>query len=176
MPPPPTAADITVSQTLDLLDGALSSVAAGIVRGLYAFWLGSGISRGRVEDLRKLITRVLECLQQRVRAGDATCRFRKALQEIMQLAGLTSGQCAATDVERSISDWPTLDTLVERLVTNYARFLEVQVDGELPDYLLWVCVDVAHTYADPAIEPDAEHLCLAMLILEGVASDMPSAN
>jgi hypothetical protein len=176
MPPGPTAAEITVPETLELLDGPLRDVASAIARDQYAFWLGSGISLGRVEGLRKLIPRVLEHLQRLVQPGDLTCRFRAALSEIMQLAALTPAEQGATDVERPINDWPTLSTLVDRLVNNYARFLDLEVQGEEADYLLWVGVNVPDTYANPVTEPDSEHLCLAILILEGVASDMPSAN
>jgi SIR2-like domain len=176
MPPGPTAAEITVRETLELLDGPLSSVASAIARDQYAFWLGSGISLGRVDGLQKLIPRVLEHLQQLVRPGDLACRFRATLGEIMQLATLTPAEQAATDVERPINEWPTLPTLVGRLVSNYARFLDLGVQGEEADYLLWVGVNVPDTYANPVTEPDSEHICLAILVLEGVASDMPSAN
>jgi hypothetical protein len=37
-------------------------------------------------------------------------------------------------------------------------------------------VDIASTFADPGLEPDVEHLCLAILLLEGVSSDIASAN
>src|SRR3546814_14024351 len=54
--------------------------------------------------------------------------------------------------------------------------LDVPVDGEEADYLLWDVLDAANVYANPAIEPDAEHLCLAVLAIEGVASELPTAN
>jgi hypothetical protein len=50
------------------------------------------------------------------------------------------------------------------------------VGTEEDDYLLWEGAEVTTTYGDPAIEPDTEHLCIALLILEGVASEIPSAN
>jgi hypothetical protein len=37
-------------------------------------------------------------------------------------------------------------------------------------------VDVPATYANPSTEPDSEHFCLALLVLEGAVSHMPSAN
>src|SRR3546814_13705959 len=54
--------------------------------------------------------------------------------------------------------------------------LGVPVDGEEADYLLWDVLDAANVYANPAIEPDAEHLCLAVLAIEGEASALPTAN
>jgi hypothetical protein len=176
MPPAPKAANITLPQTLGLLDGPFASFAAAVCEDGYAFWLGSGISLGRVEGLKNLITRVLDHLQRRVQLGDPNCRFRHILHEIMNLAALGDAEHAANDVEQPITRWPALGTMVERLVGNYARFLELAPNGEDPDYLLWEAVDVRTTYADPSIRPDSEHLCLALLILEGVVSDMPSAN
>lgn len=41
------AFDISVRDTLILLDGPFEPFAAGVSNGLYAFWLGSGISFGR---------------------------------------------------------------------------------------------------------------------------------
>ena len=176
MPHAPTAAEITLRQTLELLDGPFASFAAAVCEGGYAFWLGSGISLGRVEELKKLIPRVLDHLQRRVQAGDPDCRFRHLLREILTLATLSQAERAAINVEQPISTWPALTIMIERLMINYARFLDLAPSGEDPDYLIWEAVDVRSTYADPAIEPDSEHLCLALLVLEGVVSDMPSAN
>src|SRR3546814_10666413 len=72
--------------------------------------------------------------------------------------------------------WPDYEALAARLVGNYARMLDVPVDGEEADYLLWDVLDAANVYANPAIEPDAEHLCLAVLAIEGVASELPTAK
>jgi hypothetical protein len=52
------AASISVTETLHLLDDSFSSMAEGVSDGYYTFWLGSGISRGRVEDLKLLVRRV----------------------------------------------------------------------------------------------------------------------
>jgi SIR2-like domain len=176
MPPVSSAIDVTVRQTLELLDGPFAPLAEGVAEDRYALWLGSGISLGRLEGLRKLVPRVLDFLQRRVVAGDPDCRFRKALLRALALSKLTPAELATIDPEQPISEWPPLDSLVNRLVNDYARFLDVEVDGEQSDYLLWHGVDVTFTYANPAIEPDSEHICIAILILEGVASDLPTAN
>jgi hypothetical protein len=109
-------------------------------------------------------------------AGDPGDRYRATLDEIIGLAALNAVERRATKFEVPIEEWPTIETIIDRLAINYARFLDLVPQGEEPDYLLWEGVDVVATYADPAIEPDSEHLCLAILILEGVASSMPSAN
>ena len=50
------------------------------------------------------------------------------------------------------------------------------MDEEEADYLLWEAVDVVRVYADPTKTPDVEHLCVAVLALEGVAPDIASAS
>src|SRR5690606_13772844 len=59
---------------------------------------------------------------------------------------------------------------------NYAKLLAIRVGTEPFDYLVWNVVKVPETYAAAALQPDVEHLCLAALSLEGVATDMVSAN
>jgi hypothetical protein len=100
----------------------------------------------------------------------------QALDDALVLAALTPANRALINVERPIAEWPGLDAIIERLVSNYARFLEVVVANEEDDYLLWEGVNVCDTYGDPTLEPDTEHLCIAILILEGLASEIASAN
>jgi hypothetical protein len=86
----PAAATITVRDTLGLLDGPFRTFAEGVVEDRYALWIGSGISRGCVDDLPRVIQRVLAFLQGRITVGDANCRFRTALVEALSLANLTA--------------------------------------------------------------------------------------
>ena len=65
----PTAATITMKETLDLLDGPYLAVSEGVTEGLYAFWLGSGISRERVIGLDGVLAKLVEFL--RTRASSA---------------------------------------------------------------------------------------------------------
>lgn len=172
----PPAATISVRATLAMLDGEKREIADGVANDQYVFWLGSGISRERMPDLRDLAKRVLGTLQGLVVAGDPDCRFRKALNSVVVLAQPSPDEWARINFDQEPASWPDYDVLAARLVNNYARMLNVTVDGEQPDYLLWNVLDAAHVYADPSTEPDAEHLCLAALAIEGVASEMPTAN
>jgi hypothetical protein len=58
-----TAATITVAQTLELLDGPYAALAAGVSSGEFAFWIGSGISRGRVVGLDGVLRKLIEFLR-----------------------------------------------------------------------------------------------------------------
>jgi hypothetical protein len=176
---PPAASDaatITIRETLDLLDGSHSELAAGVAQDAYTFWLGSGISLQRMPNLKAVAKRVLAFLQARVSVGDPTCRFAKALNEVLALAGPSPDEWGRINLATPVDHWPDLDTIAGRLVNNYARMLDVPVDDEEADYLLWEAVDVVRVYADPTKTPDVEHLCVAVLALEGVASNIASAN
>jgi hypothetical protein len=176
-PKMPTAATITVREALDLLDGPFSGLAEGVAQRRYAFWLGSGISRARVDDLKQVIARVLTHLRDRIDAGDPTCAYRAALTEALDLAHLSPADRAQIDFGTPIPNWPVIDTVLTNLTREYSRLLDIRVRGHAePDYLLWEGVDVPATFAAAHASPDCEHLCLAILVLEGVVPDMPTAN
>ncbi|WP_035978116.1 SIR2 family protein [Bradyrhizobium sp. th.b2] len=174
--PAPTAGTITVRATLAMLDGPKREIADGVTNDQYVFWLGSGISRERMPDLRDVAKRVMIALQSRIQQADPNCRFRKALNAVVVLANPSPDEWRRIAYVQAPDSWLDFDVIAARLVNNYARMLNVNIDGEEPDFILWNVLDAAHVYADQAIEPDAEHLCLAALAIEGVASEMPTAN
>lgn len=170
------AASISIGQTLALLDGPLAAVVAGVCEDRYAFWLGSGISFGRVEGLPRVVSRVLEFLRRQIDPAAADCKFKATLTRALGLATLSAEERARVDLSRPFPEWPDASVICSRLTNNYARFLDLAVEGEEADYLLWNGVDVRTTFANPATQPDVEHLCVAILMLEGVASDVATAN
>jgi hypothetical protein len=50
----------------------------GVAANRYAFWLGSGISFGQVDGLKR-VPRVIEFLRIQIVAAGPACRFKKAL-------------------------------------------------------------------------------------------------
>lgn len=172
----PEAAIITVAQTLALLDDRFASLAEAIAQGRYAFWLGSGISRDRVDDVAKLVRRILVHLQTRMDPHSADCRFRRALDQIIRLAELSAAESRKLNLLLPPDEWADLPTILRRLTRRYSEVLRVPVAGERPDYLLWDAVDVRRTYGECRAGPDCEHLCLVILVLEGVVTEMASAN
>jgi hypothetical protein len=173
---PPAAAVISISSTLALLDGQFTSFSEGVSDGKYAFWLGSGISLGRVPGLRGVVAKVIEFVRTRINEDDENCKFKRAMQEMLTLASTSPSERAEIDFGQDTSTWPPLNAIVERLVANYSRLLGIPVDGEEFDYLVWDAVDVRGTYGSPVLEPDVEHICIAALSLEGVVSEIASAN
>lgn len=170
------ASDISIRDTLKLLDGPFDSFAAGVSNGLYAFWLGSGISFGRAPRLRDLVGKVIEYVRSRIDPADPNCKFARTMEEILSLASASSEERSRSKLDQAFTTWPDQDAISWRLVNNYSRLLGLTIDGEDLDYLLWTVIDVGATFADPAMTPDVEHLCLAALSLEGTAPEMLSAN
>jgi hypothetical protein len=171
-----TATDISVRETLLLFDGEFRSFADGVVSGNCVFGFGSGISRNRVDDLPRLIVRVLEQLRQRSNFASPSCPFRKALEEALALASLNDDEKRGLDLAQPVQNWTVLPTIIARTLPLYSDLLGIVVQNEEPDYLLWEAIDVCSTYADPSLVPDSEHLCIAILSMEGVIPDMASAN
>jgi hypothetical protein len=172
----PHASNITILQTLALLDGPFSEMAAGVADDSYAVWLGSGISLSRMPGLKKVVVAVLDHLQSNCANTDITCPYRTSLDEILKLAPLSNDEWSRIDYMKSVADWLDIDVISDRLIGNYSKMLDQAPQGLPLDYLVWDAVDVVGRYGDPTIEPDVEHLAMAALILEGVASDVASAN
>ncbi len=172
----PTASTITVMQTLDLLDGNFAELADSIAQGNYTFWLGSGISRGRVDDLKPLICRVLAFLQERIDQNNNNCKYKRALDEILYFAQLSEIEKKGIDFAQKVNTWSTLETILSRLTSAYARLLDVRIEGEKEDYLLWEAVDVSNTYSPTNLTPDCEHICIAILAMKGIVPDIATAN
>lgn len=172
----PSASAISISETLVVLDGAFQAVARGVASNQYALWLGSGISRERMPPTKGLVLRVLGHLQQLCDPTDSDCRFRHSLDAIISLAKPSPAEQEEIDYSTSPLNWKCGEAIAERLTLNYARMLDMPPDGEDLDYLVWTALDVGGVYGDQSIKPDVEHLAVAALAVEGVASDIASAN
>lgn len=168
----PTASTITIAETLDLLDGPHSAFFAGFQAGQYALWLGSGISRERVVGLDGVLSKLLENLRLRITGAD--CEHHRALDAILGLADLSDVEKAQVDLAQPVGSWPIHDALIDRLWNKYSKVLGTEVQGKPFDYLLWDVLEFAATFA--VQKADAEHLAIGMLVLEGVVSDLATAN
>ncbi|MBB4003880.1 SIR2 family protein [Aurantimonas endophytica] len=168
----PTASTIKIAETLDLLDGPQKNFSVGFQAGQYAFWLGSGISRDRVAGLDGVLSKLLENLRLRITGAD--CEHHRAFESILGLADLSAAERAQLDLAQPVASWPIHDALIDRLWNKYSKVLGTEVQGRPFDYLLWDVLEFATTFA--AQKADAEHLAIAMLVLEGVVSDLATAN
>jgi hypothetical protein len=169
----PTAATITVKETLDLLDGPYLGVSEGVIQGCYAFWLGSGISRERVIGIDGVLAKLIEFLRTHT-TPDPECGYRKALEKIIGMAAPSVQERAQIDLGQPSSTWPCLADLLSRLWNQYSDVLSVEIANKPLDYLLWVGLDFANTFVSQ--DADAEHLAIGMLALEGAVTDLATAN
>ncbi|KRC58869.1 MULTISPECIES: SIR2 family protein [unclassified Nocardioides] len=162
---------------LERFDTVFAEFAVAFNEGQYVLWLGSGISRERVPNVYELLERVTEHLRSNIIAQDPNCAYRSALNEVLQLANLRREELETLDFSVAIEAWPLRDRIVSALVTNYSRVLDVLVGDENPDdYLIWTGLDVPNTYGSPDLEPDVEHYCVAILMLEGLVASAVTAN
>lgn len=166
----------TVSEVLECFDNEFADTASAFVRGEYVLWLGSGISRDVVPAVPQLLERMLEFLQTSIDASDPACRFKLALDEVLEVAAVPEATRDSIDFTMAVSTWPALWDIVQRLVDRYADVLDVQVKGEPEDFLVWDGLGVSSTYGSSTLEPDVEHLCVAILMLEGVVRSALTTN
>lgn len=169
---------IALPEALALLDGPHAAVVNEIGSAGYTLWLGSGISRGRVIGLSGsdgVIAKLIEFLRAK-RTAAADCKFNQALETLLTLAELDVAQRAALDLTVPVNEWPAdqLKPIVGRLWNKYSEVLSIDIEGEKQDFLLWTGLDFPNTFADQ--DPDLEHLALAILVLEGVAPQLATAN
>jgi hypothetical protein len=167
----------TVQAVLGRFESAFSDFTAAFNEGQYVLWLGSGISRGRVPNVYALLVSVLEHLRSNIVDCDTDCAYRTALGEVLRLAGLGREEMESIDFSIVVDEWSLRERIVSTLVTNYSRVLDVLVGDDNPDdYLVWTGLDVPNTYGSPDLEPDVEHYCIAVLMLEGLVASAVTAN
>jgi hypothetical protein len=169
----PTAGEITVHEVLDKLDGDFARVAGAVANGEFALWIGSGISR-KAPSLGGLIDLAIEYL--RVRANDpaTTNRYIPALAEALEIAEVDPAEQAGY-FATPFKDWPNYKAIRERIWGKYSRLLDVRVEEESSDFILWNAIDIRTAFSNPA-RPAAEHLCIAVLVMEGAVREMASGN
>jgi len=166
------ADDATLTEALTLLRTHWATETDGVINGKYSFWLGSGISRERYPDLDELIRRLLNGLQAGVDPSNSHCPYRRALETTLELT-----TAKAVDTTRPPVEWPNLADITAQLHDKYSKALDVELrtDGGAKE-LFWDVLKLQDLYGDPSVPPDAEHRFLALLIEEGIASDLVTTN
>lgn len=170
-----SAKDACVGDALAELNGELAPVAISLVNGEYALWFGSGISLGRAPSVGGLIEAAIEHLRSKSTPNDNSDPFGIAIRKVFRLAEYNDDDFAQFDLATPVASWPQKDQLIDRLWNKYSKMLDIRVSGQADDYLLWDAVDVRQRYG-VLEDPDAEHLCVAILILEGAVKEIASAN
>jgi hypothetical protein len=168
-----TATEISIREVLSKYEAEFAAVAHAAENGEFAIWVGSGISR-QAPNLGALIERALNYL--RVRAVDAATSdvYRPAFEQALRLARVEPADL----IDRfgsPLAAWPERDTIINELWNNYSRVLDIRIKDKPADFILWEAVDIRQAFSHPA-PPAAEHLCIAILILEGAVRTVASAN
>ena len=169
----PDANQISVREVLGRCEGQFGTMARAVENGEYALWVGSGISRNG-PNLGELLERALEFLRVRAIQVGAADTYSPAFEEALRLADFEpddlSGRFATP-----FAGWPERDAIIQKLWSNYSRVLDIRIRGELADFILWEAIDIRAAFEHPT-PPAAEHLCIAILVLEGAVSTIASAN
>lgn len=169
----PTAHQISVREVLDKFEAEFAPVAQAIENGEFALWVGSGISR-QAPSLGALIERAFDYLREGANDPATAADFIPALEEALTLAEVDPGTVRAR-YGHPLATWPEHDAIIERLWNKYSRVLDIRVPGKDADFVLWDAIDIRVAFEHPA-PPAAEHLSIAVLILEGAVQEVASAN
>jgi len=169
----PSATEITVRQVLVKLDGDFASTAKAVENGEFALWVGSGISQ-KAPSLGDLVAAAMEYIRFRAVDPATAAAFMPALDEALEIAG-TGRAVVGADVDRSFDEWTLRSDIVDALWNRYSRVLDIRVQGEPSDFVLWEAIDIRRQFAH-TVPPAAAHLCIAILVLEGAVHTIASAN
>lgn len=169
----PDAAQITVREVLEKLEGEFASVAEAAENGEFALWVGSGISR-QAPNLGGLIERAVEFLRQKANDPPTSAPFIAALDETIRLARLDPATLRH-QFHLPFSNWPEYRQIVSELWNQYSELLDIRIAGQDSDFILWEAIDIRDAFANPNL-PAAEHLCIGILIMEGAVKAVASAN
>jgi hypothetical protein len=169
----PTANEISVREVLAKFEAEFASVAKAVENGEFALWVGSGISR-RAPNLGDLIEQAFDYIRERAINPASACAYLPALYEALGLAEIDPAN-VKTQYVLPLANWPEHAEIIDRLWTKYSRVLDIRIAGTDPDFILWEAIDVRQAFEKPE-PPAAEHLCIAILILEGAIQAIASAN
>lgn len=120
-----------------------------------------------------VLAKLLEFLRQKALANPGGS-YEAALDTILGLAHPSDAEKAQIDMAQPASTWICLPDLLPRLWRQYSAVLATEIDGERADHLLWDGLEFEMTFA--SLDPDVEHLAVAVLALEGVVSDIATPN
>lgn len=161
----------TLRIALDRLRTDHASLARDLESGNRAFWIGSGISLGQVPGLETILGSVLKFLQSHIVPGKVNDPHLASLRQIV--ARKLPAEIESFDANPET--WCVPSDL-SALTNSYSEILGTDVEGMPADYLLWEGADVRESYGAPELLPGPDHFLIAILIQEGVLTEMASAN
>lgn len=169
----PTANQISVREVLAKFSAEFASMARAVENGEFALWVGSGISQ-QAPNLGNLIEQAFDYIRERAISPATAAAYMPAFEEALGLAEIDPAKVQA-QYPQPLAAWPEHDAIIKRLWTKYSRVLDIRVSGTDSDFVLWDAINIRKAFEHPAA-PAAEHLCIAVLILEGAVQAVASAN
>ena len=169
----PTATEISVREVLAKFSAEFASMACAVENGEFALWVGSGISQ-QAPNLGDLIEQAFDYIRARAICRATAAAYSPALEEALSLAEIDPDNVQA-HYSQPLAEWPEHDAIINRLWTKYSRVLDIRVPGTDSDFVLWEAINIRKAFEHPAA-PAAEHLCIAVLVLEGAVQAIASAN
>lgn len=169
----PDATHISVHEVLTKFEAEFASVAQAAENGEFALWVGSGISR-QAPNLGNLIEVAIDFLRQRAIDPPTAAVYRPALEEAIILADLDPAALRPR-YSAPLALWPEKNQIIRMLWNKYSDLLDIRIPGERSDFILWNAIDIQSAFAHPNL-PSAEHLCIGILIIEGVVHTVASGN
>jgi hypothetical protein len=154
-------------------EAKFAPVADAVENGEFALWVGSGISR-QAPNLGELIERAFDYIRKRAIDPASAAAYMPALEEALGFAEVEPARVRAR-YGQPLAVWPEHDAIIGRLWARYSRVLDIRIGGTDVDFILWEAIDIRQAFEHPA-PPAAEHLCIAILILEGAVEAIASAN
>jgi hypothetical protein len=162
-----------VREVLSKFEADFASVANAVENGEFALWVGSGISR-QAPNLGNLIERAFEYIRERAIDPATAGAYFPALEEAIELAEINPAS-VRPQYGQPLAAWPEYSAIINRLWTKYSRVLDIRIAGTDPDFILWDAIDIRKAFEHPG-PPAAEHLCIAILVLERAVQAIASAN
>ena len=136
-------------------------------------WVPDSLVIG-LSELNGVLHKLVEFLRSRTDSANADCLYKKALDDVLALANLSPEERCRAKYSVESASWPDIAIILQRLAERYSKVFDVTVAGQPEDYLLWDGTSFVDTFS--AEEPDAEYLCVGILALEGVITEIATAN
>lgn len=167
--------DVDLQKALEVLSGSCDAQRQIIENGHSVPWFGSGISREKFPGVDILIFQLIEILHTKIDPTNPICPFMQAVHDIFSLASVNF-----KDLESTVpSTWNNdrRKALLKELTDKYASILQISIStGSLVLFARWDILDLIKVYSDPKIEPDAEHLFIALLLREQIWDQCVTTN
>jgi len=167
--------NVGLKEALDTLQNRCSVIRDLVYSGKTVPWFGSAISFTRMPGLPVLISSLLELLYKNHQSGNANCPYLATTREILGL--VPAGSYVHAETDPKTWDKAAREKLIDDLVGKYSTIMSLSVSSAAGEVSVrWDLLNLIEVYSDPAVEEDAEHRFIALLVREGVWPQSVTTN